>query len=78
MKLNPIVASCFLKLAKFITLKKHKIIYKANNPHEAFYIIIGGKVKLSNSEKGFKKICIEGEAIGEELLFQDPTARNTF
>lgn len=76
-KLNHIVTSCFIKLSKFISFSKHKTIYKANNNANALYIILGGKVKLIHSEKGFKKICAPGETFSEELLFQDPSKRRS-
>jgi CRP-like cAMP-binding protein len=69
MKVSNVVTSCFIKLNRFLTISKGRIIYRAGDEKDSFYILIGGKVKLVNSDLGFKKICVPGETIGEEIVF---------
>ena len=63
MKIGSIVISCILKLSKFICVEKNKFLCKIGQVPTSFYIIIEGKVKLLDSEKGFKKFCVAGECV---------------
>ena len=71
-KINPTLINCFLKLNRFLTPEKNQILYRNGDEKDAIYIVLIGKIKLTNnsiSTNKFKKICYAGETIGEELLF---------
>lgn len=49
MKINHLLTDCFLKLNKLVVIDKGKVIYRCKKPHNSFYIILMGKVKLYSS-----------------------------
>lgn len=63
---------CLLKIGK-IYVCNSSVIYKIGEELDCFYIILMGKVKLSNGP--LKKICQTGETILEEVLFTDKQKR---
>lgn len=66
-KINPTLINCFLKLNRFLTPEKNQILYRNGDEKDAIYIVLIGKIKLTNnsiSTNKFKKICYAGETIG--------------
>jgi hypothetical protein len=59
---------CLLKIGRIIMCSS-SVLYKLGEELDYFYIILMGKVKLSNG--ALKKICQTGETILEEIIFSD-------
>ena len=63
-----IVNVCLLKIGRII--QKHGgCLYKLGQELPYFYIILSGKVKLTNG--GLKQICKTGQTILQEVIFSD-------
>lgn len=63
------LASNLLKIGTFIELQIGQTLYCMGFDKKCVYIILEGAVKIINENTGMKKICAQGETLGEEMLF---------
>ena len=65
-RIDPIVATCLLKLGKITYRESSMSLFKPGDEIKSLFIILLGKVKLTESKT--KRFCQTGETFLEEIL----------
>lgn len=64
---HPVVGLCLLKVGNILH-KRNSVIYRLGEDSSSFFIILSGRVRLTNGP--LKRICRTGETVLEETLFE--------
>lgn len=73
--LPPVLINSFIKVCSIRTFSKGHQIYRKADKLTNFYIVLWGKVKVSDVLSNYKRIVMKGETFSEQILFNNNNSK---